>query len=200
MTWLHMVFVLIFITGPSQGKMGRTAAGGLLTLASLGVICKHKQPFLTHCNTFFHRLQSMEYGPSSLVENLSFISRSWHVLPKSFYVSTSPYFSSPRATMFRNRFFSNLFLYVSTTQLFVSFGISIIPMYQDLIGTYCNKLKTYSVSKIVMTLNILFEYKVNCSSEGCQKNVLITRTIFSHSRSEQFVRQNTNFRLPSYSS
>jgi hypothetical protein len=35
MTWLHMEFVLIFITGPSQGKLGRTAAERLLTLALL---------------------------------------------------------------------------------------------------------------------------------------------------------------------
>ena len=35
MTWLHMEFVLIFITGPSRGKLGRAAAERLLTLASL---------------------------------------------------------------------------------------------------------------------------------------------------------------------
>ena len=35
MTWLHMEFVLIFITSPSQGKLGRTAAERLLTLALL---------------------------------------------------------------------------------------------------------------------------------------------------------------------
>ena len=34
-TWLHIEFVLIFITSPSQGKLGRTAAKHLLTLASL---------------------------------------------------------------------------------------------------------------------------------------------------------------------
>ena len=37
MTWLHMEFVLIFITGPSRGKLGRTVAEHLLTLASLFV-------------------------------------------------------------------------------------------------------------------------------------------------------------------
>ena len=35
MTWLHMEFVLIFITGPSRAKSGRTARQKLLTLASL---------------------------------------------------------------------------------------------------------------------------------------------------------------------
>ena len=35
MTWLHMEFVLIFITGPSQAKLSRTAWQQLLTLASL---------------------------------------------------------------------------------------------------------------------------------------------------------------------
>ena len=35
MTWLHMEFVLIFITGPSRTKLGRTALQQLLTLASL---------------------------------------------------------------------------------------------------------------------------------------------------------------------
>jgi hypothetical protein len=35
MTWLHMEFVLIFITGPSQGELGRMATEHLLTLASL---------------------------------------------------------------------------------------------------------------------------------------------------------------------
>ena len=35
MTWLHMEFVLIFISGPSQGKLGRLAADHLLTLALL---------------------------------------------------------------------------------------------------------------------------------------------------------------------
>ena len=35
MTWLHMEFVLIFITSPSRGKLGRTAAERLLTLALL---------------------------------------------------------------------------------------------------------------------------------------------------------------------
>ena len=34
MAWLHMEFVLIFITNPSRGKLGRTAAKRLLTLAS----------------------------------------------------------------------------------------------------------------------------------------------------------------------
>jgi hypothetical protein len=33
-----MEFVLIFITGPSQDKLGRPAAECLLTLASLGKI------------------------------------------------------------------------------------------------------------------------------------------------------------------
>ena len=35
MKWLHMEFVFIFITGTSWGKLGRTAAKSLLTLASL---------------------------------------------------------------------------------------------------------------------------------------------------------------------
>ena len=35
MTWLHMEFVLIFITGPSRAKLGRTSQQQLLTLASL---------------------------------------------------------------------------------------------------------------------------------------------------------------------
>ena len=35
MTWLHMEFVLIFITGPSCSKLGRTARQQLLTLALL---------------------------------------------------------------------------------------------------------------------------------------------------------------------
>jgi hypothetical protein len=35
MEWLHMEFVLIFITGPSRAKLGRTAWQQLLTLASL---------------------------------------------------------------------------------------------------------------------------------------------------------------------
>jgi hypothetical protein len=35
MTWLHMKFVLIFITDPSRAKWGRTAWQQLLTLASL---------------------------------------------------------------------------------------------------------------------------------------------------------------------
>ena len=35
MTWLHMEFVLIFITGPSQAKLGRKARQQLLMLASL---------------------------------------------------------------------------------------------------------------------------------------------------------------------
>ena len=35
MKWLHMEFVLIFITGPSQGKLGTEAAERLLTLALL---------------------------------------------------------------------------------------------------------------------------------------------------------------------
>ena len=35
MTWLHMEFVLIFITGPSQAKLGRTAWQQLLTLSWL---------------------------------------------------------------------------------------------------------------------------------------------------------------------
>ena len=34
MTWLHMEFVLIFITGPSRAKLGRTARQQLLTLAT----------------------------------------------------------------------------------------------------------------------------------------------------------------------
>ena len=33
MKWLHMKFVLIFITGPNWGKLGRMAAKRLLTLA-----------------------------------------------------------------------------------------------------------------------------------------------------------------------
>ena len=35
MTWLHMEFVLIFITGPSRAKLGRMARQQLLTLALL---------------------------------------------------------------------------------------------------------------------------------------------------------------------
>ena len=35
MTWLDMVFVLIFITEPSQAKLGRTAWQQLLTRDSL---------------------------------------------------------------------------------------------------------------------------------------------------------------------
>ena len=35
MTWLHMEFVFIFITGPSQAKLGRMARQQLLTLALL---------------------------------------------------------------------------------------------------------------------------------------------------------------------
>ena len=35
MTWLHIKFVLILITGPSRAKLGRTAQQQLLTLASL---------------------------------------------------------------------------------------------------------------------------------------------------------------------
>jgi hypothetical protein len=37
MTWLYMEFVLIIITGPSRGKLGRTAAKRLLTLTSLHI-------------------------------------------------------------------------------------------------------------------------------------------------------------------
>ena len=33
---LHMEFVLIFITGPSQGKLGKMTRQQLLTLVSLG--------------------------------------------------------------------------------------------------------------------------------------------------------------------
>ena len=36
LTWLHMEFVLIFITGPSLAKLGTKAWQQLLTLASLG--------------------------------------------------------------------------------------------------------------------------------------------------------------------
>jgi len=46
MTWLHMEFVLIFITGPSQGKLGRTAAERLLALALLPPQLKTKHLFL----------------------------------------------------------------------------------------------------------------------------------------------------------
>ena len=35
MTWVHMEFVLIFITGPSRAKLGRTAWQQLLMLTSL---------------------------------------------------------------------------------------------------------------------------------------------------------------------
>ena len=35
MTWLHMEFVLIFITSPSRAKLGKTAWQQLLTLASM---------------------------------------------------------------------------------------------------------------------------------------------------------------------
>jgi hypothetical protein len=42
MTWLHMVFVLIFITGLSRGKLGRTAQQQLLTLASLDLIIRFR--------------------------------------------------------------------------------------------------------------------------------------------------------------
>ena len=35
MTWLHMQFVLIFVTADSQAELGRTTAKRLLTLASL---------------------------------------------------------------------------------------------------------------------------------------------------------------------
>ena len=34
MTWLHMQFVLIFVTADSQAELGRTVAKRLLTLAS----------------------------------------------------------------------------------------------------------------------------------------------------------------------
>ena len=37
MTWLHMEFVLFFITGPSQAKLGRMAQQQLLTIALLPV-------------------------------------------------------------------------------------------------------------------------------------------------------------------
>ena len=38
MTWLHMQFVLIFLTADSRAESGRTAAERLLTLVSLVVL------------------------------------------------------------------------------------------------------------------------------------------------------------------
>ena len=38
MTWLHMQFVLIFLTANSRAESGRTAAERLLTLVSLVVL------------------------------------------------------------------------------------------------------------------------------------------------------------------
>ena len=38
MTWLHMQFVLIFLTANSRAESGRTAAEHLLTLVSLVVL------------------------------------------------------------------------------------------------------------------------------------------------------------------
>ena len=35
MTWLHMQFVLSFVTADSQAELGRTAAKRLMTIASL---------------------------------------------------------------------------------------------------------------------------------------------------------------------
>ena len=65
-----------------------------------------------------------------------------------------------------------------------------------------NKLKKHSVSKIVLTfhnLNKLFYwsqkiYKFSDISFVFQKIFLITRSMISHSRSEQFWKQNTIFK------
>ena len=59
--------------------------------------------------------------------------------------------------------FSNLFLYISTSQLCVQISILIVPFYMD--GqTSSNKLKKNSVSKVVLTfhrLNELFQKSQN---------------------------------------
>ena len=44
MTLLHMEFVLIFITGPSRGKLGRMTAERLLTLAWLSLTIQIETP------------------------------------------------------------------------------------------------------------------------------------------------------------
>ena len=49
MTWLHMEFVLIFITGQSRAKLGRTAAA---TLASL--------PYPDACSNFNALVQHID--------------------------------------------------------------------------------------------------------------------------------------------
>jgi len=52
--------------------------------------------------------------------------------------------------------FSNLFLYVSTSQLCVQISTVIVPLYMD--GqTSSNKLKKNSVSKVVLTFHRLNE-------------------------------------------
>jgi hypothetical protein len=45
MTWLHMQFVLIFVTSDSHAEPGRTAAKHLLTLASSWMIPYQKFKF-----------------------------------------------------------------------------------------------------------------------------------------------------------
>ena len=64
-----------------------------------------------------------------------------------------------------------------------------------------NKLKRHSVSKIDLTFhfsNELFQWSKKCCrfftfSLECQKFFSITKTFFSHRRSEQFWKQNTIF-------
>ena len=43
MAWLHMEFVLIFITDPSQAKLGRIAQQQMLTLPSLPMTIQEGQ-------------------------------------------------------------------------------------------------------------------------------------------------------------
>ena len=78
--------------------------------------------------------------------------------------------------MYRNSIFQ-LFLTVSKSQYFSPIWIIIVLIYSKW-ETSRNKLKMHSVTKNCSDLS-------DCSSDLCNF-FLITRTIFSHSRSEQF--------------
>ena len=86
----------------------------------------------------------------------------------------------------RRRIFSNLFLQVSKTQLFVPIGILIVPLKWNL---------QQQVKKALYLKKNLTTHCSNCfaNSRPSASNYLDHLNIFSHSMSEQFSRQNTIF-------